>query len=137
MGSVNKGSGVCDIGLNDVVCSGYGLIDVGSDDLLVDEACVQDEFQIICNINVGVETGKMVCVNPELPILSSRDIDSMVRENYLARLGTRNKLAGYEAEILLKSEGSVFCTPRRLSFAEKREVSLVADELLERGVSWC
>lgn len=58
----------------------------------------------------------------------------MVRENYLARLGTGNKLVGYEADILLKSEGSVFCTPRRLSFAEKREVSRIVDELLERGV---
>lgn len=55
MGSVNKGSSVCDIGL-----FWYGLIDVGADDLLVDEVCVQDKFQIFCNINVGVETGMMV-----------------------------------------------------------------------------
>lgn len=40
----------------------------------------------------------------------------------------------YEASILVNSSDPAYCSPRRLSFAERQEVRRIVDDLLMRGI---
>lgn len=90
---------------------------------------VLDEFQNNCVSVVSDE----IDIDPKLAASFRDDLRQLITSEYIEFDPKLVTVPNYEMTIRLTTDTPFYCSPRRLSYREKEEVSATIDDLLRRG----
>ncbi|XP_073838385.1 uncharacterized protein [Musca autumnalis] len=91
-----------------------------------------DRWQLVGNIEDSKE--EEWDINPQLNLREKQTMEKVIKGKYVEGINRDPKISDFRASIIVTSGNATYCSPRRLSFAEKQEVNKIIADLLGKGI---